>query len=53
MVLWKKLWYYAENFGTIYERKKNDRLTKPGKLWFIMEKDMVIYKSSWGFWTNV
>ena len=33
MVLWTKLWYYTENYGTsIYEDKKHGRLPKTKKL---------------------
>ena len=33
MVLWTKLWYYTENYGTsIYEGKKHGRLPKNRKL---------------------
>ena len=33
MVLWTKLWYYTENYGTsIYEEKKHVRLPKTKKL---------------------
>ena len=48
MVLWTKLWYYTENYGTsIYEgKKKRGRLPKTKKLWFIMEKKtMEIYEN--------
>ena len=39
MVLWTKLWYYTENYGTlIYEGKNHGRLPKTKKLWFIIEK---------------
>ena len=40
----------TENYGTsIYE----GRLPKTMKLWFIMEKTMVIYQNNWIFWTNL
>ena len=33
LVLWTKLWYYTENYGTsIYEEKKHVRLPKTKKL---------------------
>ena len=39
MVLWTKLWYYTENYGTsIYEGKRNGRLPETKKLWFLLEK---------------
>ena len=38
-VLWTKLWYYTENYGTsIYEEKNHGRLPKTKKLLLIMEK---------------
>ena len=46
MVLWTKLWYYTENYGTsIPEEKKHGRLPKTTRLWFIMEKTMEIAKT--------
>ena len=40
IVLWKKLWYFTENYGTsIYEGGKHDKLPKAKKLWFIIEKN--------------
>ena len=55
MVLWKnygtmykKLWYYTENYGTsICEEKKHGGLPKTKRLWFIMEKTIEIYKYNW------
>ena len=46
MVLWKKLWYYGQNYGTIprimelrfTKVKKHGRLPKTKKLLFILEK---------------
>ena len=38
MVLWKKLWYYGKNYGTI---------PKTMELWFTMEKTMVLWKKLW------
>ena len=50
MVLWTKLWYYTENYGTsIYEEKKHGRLPNTKKLWFIMEQTMEIYQNNWSF----
>ena len=50
MVLWKKLWYYTENYRTsIYEVKKHGRLPNTKKLWFIMEHTMEIYQNNWSF----
>ena len=37
MVLWKKLWYYTQNYGTsIYEGKIHGSLPKTMKIGFIM-----------------
>ena len=50
MVLWTKLWYYTENYGTsIYEEKKHGGLPKTKRLWFIMEETMEIYQNNWIF----
>ena len=50
MVLWTKLWYYTENYGTsIYEEKKHDGLPKTKRLLFIKEKTMAIYQNIWSF----
>ena len=38
MVLWKILWYYGKNYGTI---------PKTMELWFTMEKTMVLWKKLW------
>ena len=57
MVLWTKLWFYGQNYGTIIKtmvlyrdlwnfdlrRKKHDRLPKTKKLWFIMDKKLWQY----------
>ena len=45
MVLWTKLWYYTENYGTPINEGKNKhgRLQKTKKLGFIMDKTMTIY----------
>ena len=32
IVLWTKLWYYTENYGTIHEGKNHDRLPRTKKL---------------------
>ena len=53
MVLWKKLWYYGQNYGTIlrtmelrFTKKRNhDGLPKTKRLLFIKEKTMAIYQN--------
>ena len=50
MVLWTKLWYYTENYGTsIYEEIKHGGLPKTKIIWFIMKKAMKIYQNNWIF----
>ena len=50
MVLWTKLWYYTENYGTSnYEENKHGRLSKTKKLRFLMEKNGEIYQNNWSF----
>ena len=57
MVLWKKLWYYGKNYGTILrtsineENKKHGTLPNTKKLWFIMDKTKEIYQNN-KFWTD-
>ena len=50
----KKPWYYGHNYGTILRtmelRKKYGRLLKTKKLWFIMEKPMVINQNYFLFY---
>ena len=40
MVLWKKLWYFRENYGTM--EKNYGTIPKTMELWFAMEKTMVL-----------
>ena len=50
MALWTKLWYYGQNYGTIPRimelrfKKEKKPLPNTKKLWFILEKTMVIYQ---------
>ena len=64
MVLWKKLWYYGQNNGIMakimvlyrellnfdLQRKKDGRLPKTKKLWFIKEKLWLYTKKIEVFW---
>ena len=55
MILWKQLWHYTKNYGTvIYERKKN--IVDYKKLWnfdWYEEKTIVIYENNWSFSKNI
>ena len=42
MVLWKKQWFYTENYG----KKKHCRVPKTKRLSFITEKLKVIYQKN-------
>ena len=53
MVLWKKRWYYEQNYVTILRsielrlrRKKHVRLPNTKKLCFIAEQTMEIYQNN-------
>ena len=43
MVLWKKLWCYGKNYGTI---------PKTMELWFTMEKKLLYYGKNYGTIVN-
>ena len=50
MVLWTKLWYYTENYGTsIYEGKTMVDYKTKEKNVFIMVKTIVKYRNNLGF----
>ena len=64
--LWKNYGTMEKNYGTMEKnygtipKSKELRFMKwkhmidyQKKLWFIMEKTMVIYKNNWSFWTNI
>ena len=48
MLLWRKLWFYTENYDTlIYDGKEHGRIPKTKKLLFQMgKKTMVIYQNN-------